>query len=99
MTKQQLEEKIIELLANAESYEDAMKELAAYVREEPLREVICEETCPECGGAGWNTGFKLGHGCDGTDECCSRVCPIQVPVPVGCECCWGTGKIQTLCKS
>lgn len=39
MTLQQLEEKIIELLANAESYEDAMKQLAAYVREETLREV------------------------------------------------------------
>ncbi len=40
MTQQQLEEKIIELLANTESYEDAMKDLAAYVREETLREVF-----------------------------------------------------------
>jgi len=52
MTQQQLEEKIEKLinkslLSGTREVEDALKELAAYVREETLREVrdVLEESC------------------------------------------------------
>ena len=52
-----------------------------------------KDTCPQCNGLGWYSGSEYGHDCDGTEESCSRNCPIQVQVQVGCEMCGGTGQI------
>ena len=52
-----------------------------------------EDLCPNCFGSGWVDGVETGHGCDGTEENCARICPIQIQIQVGCEFCGGTGKI------
>jgi len=51
---------------------------------------MVEADCPECNGLGYTT--ESGHGCDGSDEDCSRSCPI--PVQVQCEYCGGAGLVE-----
>lgn len=46
--------------------------------------------CPECNGVGYST--ESGHGCDGSNEMCSRTCPV--PVQRQCEFCGGSGVVE-----
>ena len=56
--------------------------------------ITIEISCSKCGGCGYTTeiGYEHSPYCDGTDEVCSRNCPIQVPVLVDCDHCNGSGK-------
>lgn len=52
-----------------------------------------KENCPNCDGNGWVLGSKADHGCDGTDEVCNRICPVQVQIQIGCDYCGGSGLV------
>jgi len=52
--------------------------------------------CPSCFGQGWVEISVSEHGCDGTDEMCARVCPVEGRGQAECEMCEGTGSVWIL---
>jgi len=44
--------------------------------------------CPHCEGRGWYIETGSEHGCGGDEARCAIVCPVPVPIQVGCECGW-----------
>lgn len=53
-----------------------------------------KEVCPECNGDGWVVGSVAAHGCDGTEEMCAQVCPVEEQVQEWCSFCGGAGEIE-----
>lgn len=43
--------------------------------------------CPNCADVGYIVSSRSGHGCNGTDEDCARVCPVEIPEQEQCEFC------------
>jgi hypothetical protein len=52
------------------------------------------DICPNCRGEGFVIETKMEHGCNGTDEDCLRICPVQALIQICCGACGGSGQIE-----
>lgn len=48
---------------------------------------VVQKACELCSGAGFTIVSRSEHGCDGTEQICHLVCPVEVQVREQCEYC------------